>query len=189
MIRLRLGDLTEASAQAILRPVAADWSAPTPAMRRVEQAAGAEVAAQLEKLGELPVGSAVITGGGDLPASFLIHAVVRSREEGVTPGGVRRALQNGLRRLQEWGIDSVALAPLGTGAGNLDPEEAAEVMVPVLLEHLAASSPPPSVTILVETDYELEAFRRELRRRGAEIDDAGPPEDVAPLPGLPEPTD
>ncbi|MGH7606590.1 MAG: macro domain-containing protein, partial [Gemmatimonadales bacterium] len=114
----------------MLRPVSAEWDAVTPPMRRLEAAAGAQVEAACRRMGELPVGSAVITGAGALTAQFMVHVVVRSREEPVTPASVRRGLENGLRRLAEWAIESVAMAPLGTGAGNLDAEDAARIMIP-----------------------------------------------------------
>ncbi len=163
-IDLQLGILAETPATAILTPVDAERGGATPAARRVEMSAGPESLAPLQALGELPVGSATISGAGGLPAQFLIQVVVRSREEAVTRGGVRRGLQNALRRAVEWAIADVALPPLGTGAGNLDAEEAAAVMVPVLREHLRTSPYPARVCIVVESDYELDAFRQELAR-------------------------
>jgi hypothetical protein len=56
------------------------------------------------------------------------------------------------------------MPPLGTGAGNLDAEEAAAVMLPVLREHLQTAVYPERVRIVVESPYELDAFRRELTR-------------------------
>lgn len=162
MIELRIGELADAREAAVLRPIDAEWAAVTPATRRLELAAGPALAEQCRRLGELPVGSAMITGAGDLAAEFMVHVVVRSAEEPVTPAGVRRGLVNGLRRLTEWGIESVAMPPLGTGAGNLDAEESARVMVPAILEHRLASARPLRVVIVVESEYELEAFRRAI---------------------------
>lgn len=164
MITVRVGELAEATAAALLRPVAADWSAVTPAMRRLELAAGEELEAQCRRLGELPVGSATITPAGPLAAQFIVHVIVRSSDESVSAAGVRRALHNGLRRLAEWHIDSVAMPPLGTGAGNLDAEEAARIMVPLLLEHMASAGAPAAVEIVVDSEYERDAFTREVRR-------------------------
>jgi O-acetyl-ADP-ribose deacetylase (regulator of RNase III) len=162
MISVRVLELADARTSAVLRPVAADWSAVTPAMRRLELAAGADVHAQCLRLGELPVGSALITGAGELHARFMVHVVVRSLDEPVTVRGVRQALLNGLRRLVEWGIDSVTLPPLGTGAGNLDAEEAAQLMVPILAAHVEAGPVPSQFEVAVETEYEHAAFVREL---------------------------
>ena len=167
MIRIVHGDLAGAAIDAVLRPVTAEWTAVTHAMRRLEIAAGEGPAEQCRRLGELPVGSAVITPAGDLPAQFLIHAVVRSVDEPVTGSGVRRALQNGLRRLAEWGIERVAMAPLGTGAGNLDADEAASIMIPVLLEQMQAGGAPSEVEIYVDSEYEKDVFERQLALHGA----------------------
>lgn len=167
MIEVRRAEAWEVGAEAILRPIAADGSAVTPAMRRLDQAAGPAVAAQLGRLGELPVGSAVVTGPGDLPSTFLIHVVVRSMEEPVSVAGVKRALLNGLRRAAELSIDSVALVPLGTGAGNLEADVAAEAMFSVLMGGDQVEALPSRIVVATDSEYEREAFDRELRRRFA----------------------
>jgi O-acetyl-ADP-ribose deacetylase (regulator of RNase III) len=75
---------------------------------------------------------------------------------------VRRALQNALRRTEEWGLETIAIAPFGTGAGNLDAEEAARVMIEVLHEHMQSARYPGSAEIIVDSDYEHEVFERQL---------------------------
>jgi O-acetyl-ADP-ribose deacetylase (regulator of RNase III) len=169
VIEVRLGELADADAVAILRPVSADWTAVTAATRRLELKAGEAVAEQCRRLGELPVGSAAITPAGGLTAQFLVHVVVRSLDEPVSPASVRRSLQNGLRRLSEWAVDTVAMPPLGTGAGNLDAEEAAAAMLPVITEHAAEHDFPKRVHVLVENEYELQVFEAALeKQRGTE---------------------
>lgn len=167
MIQVRVAELADIEAGAVMRPVASDFSPVTPAMRRLDAAAGAIVAEQCARLGELPVGSAVITAAGDLAADFMVHVAVRSGDENPTPSVVRRGLINGLRRLEEWQIPTVALAPLGTGAGNLDAEEAADVMLQVLAEHLSAATHPRDVTLVVEDGYQEAAFAAALDRHAA----------------------
>jgi serine/threonine-protein kinase len=164
MISVRIGDLADAQVAAILRPVTAEWTAPTSAMRRLEIAAGPEVEEQCRRLGELPVGTAVVTPAGPLPAEFLVHAVVRSAEQPVTPAIVRRALLNALSRLEEWGIATAAMPPLGTGAGNLDADESAELMVPILWEQLQTRTHPSRIEIVVESEYERDVFQLRLNR-------------------------
>ena len=165
MIDVKLAQIEQTAAQAIIRPVSAEWTAVTPAMRRLELAAGAQLEEQCNRLGELPVGSAVITTAGALPAQFIVHAVVRAVDEPVSKAGVRRALQNALRRVGEWGIESVAIAPMGTGAGNLDAEESAQVMFSVLTEAQADRALPAHIEIVVDSEYEASAFARQLARQ------------------------
>lgn len=160
MIEVRLGELEKIPAPAVIRPVTAEWTAVTPSMRRVELAAGEDIARQCQALGELPVGSAIVTGGGGLPAELLIHVVVRSAAEGVTEAGVSKGLRNALRRADEWAVEALTLPPLGTGAGNLDAETAADLMVPILREWFLSGRLPRRSVIVVESEYERDAFER-----------------------------
>jgi O-acetyl-ADP-ribose deacetylase (regulator of RNase III) len=162
VIRVAVGRLDETGTDGLLRPVRSDFSGITGASRRVEAAAGEKVRARLEGMGELPVGGAVVTPGGDLPASFIIHAVLESPEESLTAFGVQRALVNGLRRAREWEMESLSLPPLGLGAGALEPEAWANLIVEVLVDHLREGEPPADILIVVESDYEEDLFRRLL---------------------------
>ena len=167
MIQVRVGRLEEMVVPACLRPVAADGTPVTPAMRRLDEALGARVREQIGRGGELPVGSAMITPAGDLAADFLVSIVVRSADEPVSEAAVERGLVNGLRRLREWAIDTAAIVPLGTGAGNLDAEASARVMLRTLLDEMSADALPRDMIIVVESEYEREVFERELKRCGA----------------------
>lgn len=164
MIHIRVGRLEEMVVPAYLRPVAADGSPVTPAMRRLDAVAGPAVRGHLERGGDLPVGGALITPAGDLPADFMVSIVVRSHDEPVTENAVERGLLNGLRRLREWAIDMAATVPLGTGAGNLDAETSARVMISTLRAEMVEDAPPRDVIIVVESEYEREVFDRELSR-------------------------
>ncbi len=164
MIRARIGRLGETQAEAILRPVRSDLEALTPESRALALEAGAAVAAQLQSFGEVPPGSALITPAGELGAAFLIHAVLQAPDTPVTETIVHQALEHGLRRTEEWSIASVALPPLGNGAGQLDTERVCAIMVPTLQRHVKASDGEFSVDLVLSNDYELDVFRSALRR-------------------------
>ncbi len=168
MIEARVGELAQAVAGAVIRPVASDFSPVTPAMRRFSDAAGPAVAEQCAALGELPLGSAAITAAGAIPADFIIHVVVRTATENPTAAVVRQGLRNALRRVADWEIDAVALAPLGTGAGNLDAEESASAMVPVLAEHEIRTGRVLRATIMVEDAYQKAVFEAAVGRLAGE---------------------
>jgi O-acetyl-ADP-ribose deacetylase (regulator of RNase III) len=162
MITVRVGRLDETQAEGLLRPVRSDFSGITAASRRVDASAGEDVRTRLEGMGELPVGGAVVTPGGELAVSFIIHVVLESPEESLSSFGVQRALMNGLRRASDWGMTSLALPPLGLGAGSLEPDEVARMVVEVLVHHQSEGEPPEDVVIVVESTYEEEMFRRLL---------------------------
>ncbi|HKH92018.1 MAG TPA: hypothetical protein VKA54_09445, partial [Gemmatimonadaceae bacterium] len=78
MIEVRVEDLAFYSGDAIVRPTTATLGATTPLLRRLELAAGTALLAQLARAEPLAVGSAVVTGAGELPVDLLVHAVVSS---------------------------------------------------------------------------------------------------------------
>lgn len=158
MIRVVLSGPAEVEAEAILRSVSSDVEADTAFSRELEIRAGPEVTARLRALGDLPVGAAVITPGGELSVTFMIHVVLQSMEKRVTTQGIQGALQAGLRRAEEWGIETLALPPLGNGPGNLDADEVAAVMVPLISDHLQTSENLREVLIVVGTAYERDVF-------------------------------
>jgi O-acetyl-ADP-ribose deacetylase (regulator of RNase III) len=173
MIEVRIGRLEDMDVEAVLRPVSSEFAAVNPAGSRFREAAGAAVVEQCRQVGELPVGSAAITAAGALTARFIVHAAIRSADENVTSSIVKRALLNGLRRLDEWGIRTVAVAPLGTGAGNLDAEEAAEAMLPTLAQHLRGSEQLSRVILVVEDEYQQSAFSAAVARCAPELAGTG----------------
>ena len=164
MIQLRIDDLAFVQADALAWPVTAELRATTSLLRRLEVAGGASLAAQLVPREPLPVGSAVVTGAGELAAELLVSAVVASDTEPVSRSSVRRALVSALQRAIDWRIGSLAVAPFGLGAGNLDIEESAEIMIDVIGEHMAKARHPVAVTIVLESPMEEEVFATAIGR-------------------------
>lgn len=124
-IEVVVDDLAFVAADAVVRAADEHLDPVTPATVRLDQLAGAGFSGQRRVQSALAVGSAVVTGGGDLAAPFVLHAVIQSSDEPVTAGTVRRALLSAWQQAAEWGLDLLATAPLGTGAGQLSLEDAA----------------------------------------------------------------
>jgi len=163
VIRVVVDDLAFVAADAVVRPATALLEPTAPALRRLEQVGGAAFWAQARTDRELAVGSAVVTGGGDLAVELVIHAIIRSATEGVTREGVRRALTAVLQRAADWQLAHLAMPVLGTGAGALSLEDAADLMGAVLTAVPGLGGFPSTITIVTETDEErqvVEAFLR-----------------------------
>lgn len=158
MINVVIGELRGQDREGLLRPIRSDLAPLTAGARDVLAGAGPNVEERLRQIGSLPIGGAVITPAGDLAASFLIHVVTSSEEEPESALSVQRALRNGLRRAVEWGLQSLALPPLGAGVGHLDIEDSARAMVEILVDHLDEGHPPLELTIVVAGDYEAGVF-------------------------------
>ena len=158
MIRVVIGELAAQAVDGLLRPVRSDLAPVSAASRDIALAAGEALEERLARLGTLPLGGAVLTPAGSLPAGFLIHLVVMSEEEPQTSISVQRALRNGLRRAADWGLASVALPPLGLSVGLVEPEDAARALVEILFNHLDEGVAPLDLTIVVGSDFEAGLF-------------------------------
>ena len=165
-IEIRVDDLAFFEGEAIARPVNAMLGATTPIMRKLERAAGTAFADKVRPREPLPVGAAVVTNAGDLGVELMVHGVVSSDDEPVTRDTVRLALMSALQRAVAFQIRELAIAPFGLGAGNLDIEDSAEIMLDVLTMHMRNASYPSSVVIFAETELEEEILRARLRTAG-----------------------
>lgn len=149
-----------------MRPVNEDLGATTPLLRRLEQAAGAQLLDQTRLNEPLPVGAAIVTAAGALRVQLLVHAVVMGRSEPVSRDAVRHALTSAMQRVEAWEIKSVAIPPFGLGAGNLEIEESAQIMLDVIAQHAQRGRHPASITLIAETVEEERALSAAVQRSG-----------------------
>ena len=99
-----------------------------------------------------------LEGGGELAADFVIHAGIQGGGEPVTGAGVRQALVSALRQISSWQLEQVAIPPIGVGPGNLTLEEAARIMLDVIVDHEREATYPTEVCIVVDTDEDKDTF-------------------------------
>lgn len=167
MIQVRVEDLAFYSGDAIIRPATASLAATTPLLRRLELAGGDKLQHLLRVNEPLAVGSAVVTGAGDLSVELMVHGIVSSPTERVTRDGVRRALRSALERAQAWQLARVAIPPFGLGAGNLDLEVSAELLAAEVVRHTRDAAFPSEVTIVAETTDEAALLELYIARSAA----------------------
>ena len=163
MIDVVVDNIAFVEADAVVRPATDTLEPTSSALRPLERQGGAAFLKQLETRVPLAIGSATVTGGGGLATEFVIHAIIRSISEPVSPSGVRRALASALHQAGAWQFAALALPPVGTGAGNLPMEDAAKIMCEVVREHLRAQSFPSVIKIVVESDEDKAVFDTLLR--------------------------
>jgi O-acetyl-ADP-ribose deacetylase (regulator of RNase III) len=159
VIQLLRGGLAEASTEAIFRTVSSEGDAITAWGRSLESLAGPEVVERVAAQGESPVGTAFLTPGGGTGAEFLVHLVVQSRDEALNAMGLERALRNALRRATDFGLETVALPPLGIGPGQLPAETSARLVLRVLGEHEASGRPPDRFLLITDSEFHAAAYR------------------------------
>lgn len=166
-IDVRIDDLAFVQGEAIAWPVDAMLGATTPLLRRLERAGGARLATRAPLVEPLPVGAAVVTHAGDLGVELLINGVIMSAEERASRDTVRRAMVSAMQRAADFQIGELTVAAFGIGAGNLEVEESAAVMIEVMRRHMADHPHPRSVVVVVESELELTVWHSALSRVGA----------------------
>jgi O-acetyl-ADP-ribose deacetylase (regulator of RNase III) len=101
----------------------------------IRRAAGPELERESRDRAPVPLGDAVETTAGEMPARWVIHAATMELD-GMTSGDViERATRSSLKVADRLGCDSLALVAFGTGVGGFPLDEAARIMVRVAREH------------------------------------------------------
>lgn len=129
MIRIVEGDIVNLAVHAVVRP-ADEHLAPLGSTAARLDTAGGERATLLRRTqAPLEVGSAVITGAGDLPAEFVLHLVIQGEERAASRDTLRRALASAWHRAEAWQLASVAASLEGLGGASLSIDDAARMLV------------------------------------------------------------
>jgi O-acetyl-ADP-ribose deacetylase len=87
-----------------------------------------ECDALVRKDGPLQVGEAAITGGGSLPARYVIHAAAMG-DLPITTESIRSATRSALELARKHGVLSIAFPILGAGIAGFPFDEAARIIV------------------------------------------------------------
>ena len=111
-----------------------------------------------------PTGSAVITGGGKLPAKYVIHAVgpVWSGGGRGEPELLASAFRRSLDLAVENGCQSVAFPALSAGAYGYPLEQAAEVALKAVAEFLREKREPRLVRFVLFDARALGVFENAM---------------------------
>lgn len=156
MIEVIVDDLAFVKADAVLRPADERLEPVQRASARLDEQAGPSFAALRKVNNPLVVGAAVVTGGGELTASLVVHAVIQSREQNVSTDSVRRALTSAWQRAAQFQLMSVAMPLIGAGAGQLPPEESARLIIETWNDPGRPAEFPAALTIVVERERDRE---------------------------------
>jgi O-acetyl-ADP-ribose deacetylase (regulator of RNase III) len=155
-IALLQGDIAKVEADAIVNAANSSLWMGSGVAGAIKRAGGQQIEAEAVKQGPIPVGEAVVTSVGVLPARYVIHAAVMGPDLRTDAEKISQATKNSLKRAEELGVVSIAIPALGTGVGGFPYDKAAEVMSEVVREHLAQKSGLDQVIFVL---YDEEAFR------------------------------
>lgn len=130
-IEVRRLDITLARVDAIVNAANEGLQLGAGVAGAIRRRGGQTIQVECDRIGGCAVGDAVVTGAGNLPARWVIHAVGPVWRGG--GGGEERdlasAVRAALRRAEEVGAKSVALPAISTGVYGFPVGRAAEISV------------------------------------------------------------
>ncbi len=95
----------------------------------LKRAGGPEIEREAIAKGPIPLGTAVATTAGRLPARWVIHGAVMGQDLRTDADLVRRTTRSCLELAEELGCRSLALPAFGTGVGGFALAKCARIMV------------------------------------------------------------
>lgn len=134
-LTLMQGDITRQQTEAIVNAANSSLMGGGGVDGAIHQAGGPAILEECKKIaakiGWLPAGEAVITTGGNLPASYVIHTVGpiwRGGDQGESRI-LENAYRNSLKLAQDQGIRSISFPSISTGAYGYPVEKAAKIAI------------------------------------------------------------
>ena len=134
-LRMIRGDITTVDADGIVNSANNDLVMGGGVSGAIRRVAGQGVQDECLKIGTIPLGTAVVTTGGLLKASWIIHAAVNPLGMWSDAKSVRNATRAALKRADEKQVKRLAFPALGTGTGALAVERCADILIEEVLKH------------------------------------------------------
>ncbi len=146
-IQIKQGDITAEMTDAIINPANSQLMHGGGAARAIAKKGGRVIEEQsrrlIERIGQVPVGRAVMTDAGDLPCKFVIHTVGPVWGEGNEPAKLRRAVWNVLTLAELYNLRSVAMPAISSGVFGFPKPLCAEILLETSMKFLMQ----PDVTL------------------------------------------
>ncbi len=162
VVRLVKGDVTELEVDAFVFYAQHDLALGSGFGGAIAVRGGPSVQKELDELGPLEAGEAVVTAAGNMTVDFIVHAVgPRFREDGIEEK-LRITMDNALQRAEEKGITTIAFPLMGAGYYGVPNDVSARVMVSAIKRHLEGETDIREVTVCVFDTPQYESVQTAL---------------------------
>lgn len=147
----------------------------------IRRRGGHTVQEECDRIGYCPVGQAVVTGAGNLPARWVVHAVGPIWHGGDEDEDLllASAVLAALGRAEEVGARSVALPAISTGVFGYPVERAARISVSAARTFACDARKVETILYCLFDEVTYEVFRKELETTEAGRSAAGTARDSA----------
>jgi len=131
------GDITKLKVDAIVNPANSMLLMGGGVAGAIKKVGGKEIEDAALKSAPISVGKAIATNAGKLKAKYVIHAPTMEKPAmQTTVDNVKLAMEGALNCAERLGIKNIAFPGMGTGVGGLSLDEASEIMVEQIKNHI-----------------------------------------------------
>jgi len=166
-ISIERGDITDWEVDAIVNAANSTLAMGTGVAGAIKRKGGVIIEEEAMRQGPIEVGEAVLSTGGNLAATHVIHGAVMGpdlKTDGELIAKTTRAI---LALADKHRITSIALPALGTGVGHVPPPVSADAMLNEVVAHLKrGQSTLRRVVFVLYLDDAYRAFTETLKRLG-----------------------
>jgi O-acetyl-ADP-ribose deacetylase len=152
------GDLVEQDVDAIVNAANNDLVLGAGVAGAIRRRGGATIQRECDAHGSIRVGEAAITGGGDLPARFVIHAASMGLGGITTSHALRSSMDHAFKLARENGVRTMAIPAVGTGIARFPMDECATIMAGCLRDALTGGWTPEEVRFVLFDGAAKRAF-------------------------------
>ena len=128
----------------------------------IKRDGGKEIEAEALKHAPVPIGEAVRTNGGMLPARYVIHAPTMEYPGPTDEANVRAATKAALECAERIKAETIALPGMGTGVGGLSEKKSAQVIVQTIKTHIAAGTQIKKIILIDVNQSMVEQFENAI---------------------------
>jgi O-acetyl-ADP-ribose deacetylase (regulator of RNase III) len=160
------GDITEQTTEAIVNAANNSLILGAGVADAIARKGGPKIQEECNRHGPIEVGQAAITGAGNLPCKWVIHAAGMTLGSGVTASSLEDCARASLKICRERGISSVASPAIGAGIGRLDATTCAQTMLHVAREHLEQYDIPKKIVFVLWDRPTTETFEKVWEQMG-----------------------
>jgi O-acetyl-ADP-ribose deacetylase (regulator of RNase III) len=166
-IAIEKGDITDREVDAVVNAANSTLAMGAGVAGAIKRKGGVIIEEEAMRQGPVEVGEAVLTTGGNLIATHVIHAAVMGPDLVTDPAKIGQATEAVLALAAKRRLASLALPALGTGVGHVPPAQSAEAMLSAVVGHLkAGGSSLKRVIFVLYQDDAYRAFVDTLKRLG-----------------------
>ncbi len=130
------GDITEMETDAIVNAANAQLVLGGGVAGAIRRKGGPAIQQECEKKGGTFVGGAVVTGGGNLKAKYVIHAVGPRMGEGDEDRKLKNATLNSLKVADKHKLKSISFPAISAGIFGFPIDRCAEIMLGTTIDYL-----------------------------------------------------